>query len=131
MKIQREIFQGDALSTLLFVIAMMPLNHIPRKYTGGWKFSNRKKENQPTNVHGCQQTEKYEKELETLIQAVRTYIDFIGMEIGIGKCVMLVMKSRKRPMTKGIELQNQEKLRTLREKETYKYLGMLKVDTIK
>ena len=27
-KIQRGIFQGDALSTLLFVIAMMPLDHI-------------------------------------------------------------------------------------------------------
>ena len=30
-KIQRGIFQGDALSPSLFIIAMMPLNHIPRK----------------------------------------------------------------------------------------------------
>ena len=27
-KIQRGIFQGDALSTLLFIISMMPHNHI-------------------------------------------------------------------------------------------------------
>ena len=27
-KIQRVIFQGDALSPLLFIIAMMPLNHM-------------------------------------------------------------------------------------------------------
>ena len=32
---------------------------------------------------------------------------------------------------KGIELPNQEKIRMLREKETYKYLGILEVDTIK
>ena len=31
------------------------------------------------------------------------------------------MKSGKRQMTKGIELSNQEKIRTLGEKETYKY----------
>ena len=44
---------------------------------------------------------------------------------------MLIMKSGKRQMTEGIELINQEKIRTLGEKETYKYLGMLEADTIK
>ena len=39
VKIQRGIFQGDALSPLLFVIAMMPLNHILRKCTAGYKLS--------------------------------------------------------------------------------------------
>ena len=41
------------------------------------------------------------------------------------------MKSGKRHMTEGIELPNQEKIRTLREKETYKYMGILEPDTIK
>ena len=34
-------------------------------------------------------------------------------------------------MTEGIELPNHEKIRTFGEKETYKYLGMSKVETIK
>ena len=36
-KIKREIFQVDAL--FLFVIDMMPLNHIFRKSTGRYKFT--------------------------------------------------------------------------------------------
>ena len=38
-KIQRGIFQRDALSPLLFVIAMMPFNHILRECTGGYNLS--------------------------------------------------------------------------------------------
>ena len=44
---------------------------------------------------------------------------------------MLVMKSDKRHRTDGMELPNQNKIRTLGEKETYKYLGILEADTIK
>ena len=53
------------------------------------------------------------------------------MEFGIEKCGMLVMKSSKRHMTDGMELPNQDKIRTLGENETYKYLDILKADTIK
>ena len=38
---------------------------------------------------------KNEKELEILIHTVRTYSQDIGMEFGIEKCAMLVMKSGK------------------------------------
>ena len=36
-KIQRGIFEGDAISPLRFIIAMMALNHILRKCTAGYK----------------------------------------------------------------------------------------------
>ena len=41
------------------------------------------------------------------------------------------MKSGKRHLTDGMELPNQDKIRTLGEKESYKYLGMLEADTTK
>ena len=44
---------------------------------------------------------------------------------------MLVMKSGKRCLTDGMELLNQDKIRTLGKKETYKYLGILEADPIK
>ena len=53
------------------------------------------------------------------------------MGSGIEKCAMLVMKSGKRQLTGGMELPNQGKIKTLAENETYKYLGILEVDTIK
>ena len=52
---------------------------------------------------------KYEKELETLIHAVIIYSQDIGMEFGIEKCAILIMKSGKRHMTDGMELTNQDK----------------------
>ena len=74
---------------------------------------------------------KNENDTETLIQAVRIYSKDIGMEFGIDKCTVLLMISGKRHMTEEIELPNQGKIRTLEEKETYKYLGILEAYTIK
>ena len=74
---------------------------------------------------------KNEKELEALIHAVRIYSQDIGMEFGREKCSMLAMKSGKRHMTDRMELPNQDKIRTLGQEETYKYLGILEADTTK
>ena len=74
---------------------------------------------------------KNEKELETLIHTVRIHRQDIGMEFGIEKCALLAMKSGKQHMTDGMELPNQDKIRTLAENETYKYLRILEADTIK
>ena len=59
------------------------------------------------------------------------YSQGIGMEFGIEKYAMQIMKSGKRHMTDGMELPNQDKIRTLGESETCKYLGILEADTIK
>ena len=74
---------------------------------------------------------KNEKELETLIHAVRIYSQNIGMLFSREKCTMLVMKSGKRSLPNGMELPNQDKIWTFVEKETYKYSGILEADTIK
>ena len=71
------------------------------------------------------------KKLETLIHAVRIYSQDIEMEFGMQKCAMLVMKSGKQHLTDGMEQPNPDKIRTLAENETYKYLGILEADTIK
>ena len=131
-KIQRGIFQEDALSPLLFIITIILLNRIIRKCTDGYKLSRLQEKIYHIMYMGdIKLFAKDEKELETLIHTVRIYNQDIGIEFGIKKCAMLELKSRKRHMTDGIELQNQYKIRTLGENETYKYLCIMEADAIK
>ena len=72
-KIQRGIFQGDALSPLLIVSAMLPLNHILRTCTAGYKLSrSQEKINHLIYIDDIKLFAENEKELETLIHTEYT-----------------------------------------------------------
>ena len=72
-KIQRGIFQGDALSPLLLIIAMMPLNNILRKCTAGYKLCRwQEKINHLMYTDDIKLFAKNEKEVETLIHTEYT-----------------------------------------------------------
>ena len=98
VKIQRGKFQGDALSPLLFVIAMMLLNYILKKSTAGYKLSKsqkkkkkkKKKINHLIFMDGIKLFAKNKKELETLIQTVKIYSQDIGIKFAIEKCTQRV-----------------------------------------
>ena len=60
---------------------MMPLNHILRKWTAGYNLSkSQEKINHQMYMDDVKLFSKNEKELETLIHAVRIYNQDIGME---------------------------------------------------
>ena len=110
----------------------MLLNQILRKFPIGYKLGkSQEKINRLVYKNGIKLFTNNEKELETRIHAVQIYSQCIGMELGIEKCTMLVMKSGKEHLTDGIELPNEEKIRTPGEKGTNKYLGILEADTTK
>ena len=91
-KILRGIFQGVVQSPLQFLIVMMPLNHILKKCTAGYKLTkSQEKINHLMCMDDIKQLarNKNEKERENLIHAVRIYSQKIGMEFGIEKCTML------------------------------------------
>ena len=70
-KVQRVIFQGDALLPLLFLIAMMPLQPTLRKFTARYKLSkSEEKINHLMYMDDIKLFAKNEKELETLINSV-------------------------------------------------------------
>ena len=110
----------------------MPLNHILRKCTAGYTLGrSQEKINHLMYMDDIKLFAKNEKEPETLIHTVRIYSQDLGMEFGIEKCTLRVMKNGKQHLTDGIELPNHDRIRTLTENETYKYLGILEADTIK
>ena len=110
VKIQRGIFQRYALSSLLFVIAMMWLNHILRKCTGGYKLTKLQEKINLMFMDDSKLFAKNEKELVTWLPAVRVYSPDIGIEFGLEKYSLLIRRSENREMTKGIELPNQDKI---------------------
>ena len=94
----------------------MPLNHILGKYTAGYKLSrSEEKVNYLMYMDAIKLFAKNEKELKILIHAVKIYSQDTGMEFGIEKCAVLIMKSGKQHMTDGMELPNQNKIKTLGE----------------
>ena len=88
-----KIFQGDALSPLLFVITMMPFNHIHRKCTGRYKlYQSQEKINHLTYMDDIKLFSKKHKELETLKQTVRICSDDIGKDFSIENGAILTKK---------------------------------------
>ena len=105
---------------------MMPLNHIHGKCTAGYKLI---KSQEKINMDDIKLFAKNEKELETLIQTVRIYSQYIGRKFGEEKCALLVMKTGKRHLTEGVGLLNQVVIRTFRKKETNIFLEILEAET--
>ena len=60
----------------------------------------------------------------------RIFSEDIGMQFGIEKCAILVIKKRKIVKSDGIELPNDKVIKSLEEGESYKYFGVLEADQV-
>ena len=68
---------------------------------------------------------KNEQSLESLVQTVQSYSQDTGIEIGICKCEVLTLKEGKIVESNGIVLPDGEVMKSLKEEESQKYLGIL------
>ena len=129
VEIKRGIFQGDSLSPLVFVLALIPLSLILRKAKAAYEFSESKEKiNHLLFMDDLKLYSRSEKGLDSLVQTVRVFSEDIGMEFGIEKCAMLVMEKGKIVKSVGIELPDGKAIKSLQEGESYKYLGILQAD---
>ena len=91
----QRYFQGDALSPLLFIFALIPTNLRLRKSSAGYELSkSREKINHliyRNDIKLFAKKKKKGKNIETPIHAVRIYSQDIGMEFGLEKWAMLVI----------------------------------------
>ena len=124
VEIKRGIFQGDSLSPLVFVLALIPLSLILRKAKAAYEFSESKEKiSHLLFMDDLKSYRRSEKGLDSLVQTVRVFSEDIGMEFGIEKCAMLVTEKGKIVKSVGGKV-----IKSLQEGESYKYLGILEAD---
>ena len=114
VEIKQGIFQGDSLSPLVFVLALIPLSLILRKAKAAYEFSESKEKiNHLLFMDDLKLYSRSEKGLDSLVQTVRVFSEDIGMEFGIEKCAMLVMEKGKIVKSVGIELSDGKVIKSL------------------
>ena len=129
--IKRRIFQGDSLSPLVFILALIPLSLILRKARATYEFSESKdKINHLLFMDVLKLHSRSEKGLDSLVPTVRVFSEDIGKEFGIEKCAKLVMEKGKIVKSVGIELPNDKVIKSLQEGESYKYFGILEANKL-
>ena len=73
---------------------------------------------------------KSEDQIDSLVQTVFIFSEDIGMEFGLKKCGVVILKKGKLVKFDGIHLPNQEIMKEVDE-NGYTYLGILELDEIK
>uniref|UniRef100_A0A803T202 Reverse transcriptase domain-containing protein n=1 Tax=Anolis carolinensis TaxID=28377 RepID=A0A803T202_ANOCA len=131
VNIRRGIFQGDSLSPLLFIIAMIPLSTILQKTNLGYQISkNSHKISHLMYMDDLKLYGKTETEIQSLTNTVRIFSTDINMEFGLDKCSTVVLKKGKIIESEGINMPNGQTIKC-HQPEAYKYLGILQLDNIK
>ena len=125
------IFQGDSLSPLLFVLCMVPLSFVLKRSNDGYEwFGSGSKINHLLFMDDLKLFGKSYDQIDSLVKTVHTFSTDIGMEFGIKKCGMVVLKRGKNAKMEGIVLPDGQVMKEI-DASGYKYLGILETDQLK
>ena len=122
--IKRGIFQGDALSPLLFSVAINPLSYILRDAKQGYTLKPGNKINHLLYVDDLKLYAKNEKDLTALIETVRIFTTDICMEFRLEKCAKQIIQRGNIKITDRLNL-DIGKIKDAGIETGYKYLGIL------
>ena len=131
VNIKRGIFQGDSLSPLLFVVAMIPITKVLQKMKIGYQLEKGgSRINHLMFMDDIKLFGRSVNEIDSLIQTVRVLSGDIRMEFGIEKCALVNTVRGKVTRSEGIQLPDGSSIKDIDE-AGYKYLGVIEGDTIK
>ena len=126
----QSTFQGDSLSTLLFVVAVIPVTIILRTLKQEHSFRKDKERlNHLLFMDNLKLCGSNDNEINSLVKVVNIVSGDIGMQFGLDKCAVLKMKRGKQVNCEGIDLGDSVVIKEAHE-EGYKYLGILERDDI-
>ena len=125
VNIRRGIFQGDSLSPLLFVVALIPVTIILRTLKQEYSFGKRKERlNHLLFMDDLKLYGSNDIEIDSLVEVIKIVSGNIGMQFGIDKCDVLKMKRGQQVHCEGIDFGDGTVIEEA-DGEGYKYLGIL------
>ena len=127
------MFQGDSMSALLFVVALIPVTTIFRKLKQGYSFEKRNMRFNPVlftdDLKLCGNKIINKNGTGSIVKVVKIVFGDIGMQLVFDKLAVLKMKREKQVHCEGIELGNGVGVEEADE-EGYNYLKTLNRDNI-
>jgi len=130
INIKRGIFQGDSLSPLLFVLALMPLSIVLRNINKGYVVhKDLQKVNHLLYLDDIKLYAKSRPELESLLHSVEIFSTDICMAFGFEKCKTLSVARGKFVDGLDISLLTGQ-IKHLDVGESYRYLGILEAEVV-
>ena len=129
--IRRGIFQGDSLSPLLFVVAMIPMSMLLKREKMGYRLGGQTGQGTETGcrinhllfmddlkIYGANW-----EEAKNLTEIVQKFSADIGMEFGLDKCAVLELRGGVKVRADRINLPDGKAIEEVGD-DGYKYLGV-------
>jgi Reverse transcriptase (RNA-dependent DNA polymerase) len=130
--IRRGIFQGDSLSPLLFIMAMIPISNTLNRMKKGYEMEKGNKMiSHLLYMDDLKMYTKTEGAMKSMTNTLKMVSKDIGMEFGMEKCAKLEMKRGKLKAGGDLLLSDGERIKELDDGKGYKYLGVLQADSVK
>ena len=131
--IHRGLFQGDSVSPIHFIIALIPLSHLLNRSDNGFSIvspdSSETVINHRLYMDDLKLYGRTSDELQNLLTITAQFSSDIRMEFGLSKCGTIHVTNGSRADLHGISLPDGSVLPDV-EEGGYKYLGVLETDVI-